>query len=108
MKKFDENYVLVKDMVDDDYYPKFLVEKIRNLMIPVIALLENGETDVSAIQAKLDEMTCAINDLQEEFDKNDSEIETVARDSIAVTIGHIMEWFGIDIDMETALRERDW
>ena len=38
----------------------------------------------------------------------DSEIETVARNSIAVTIGYIMEWFQIDIDMETALRERDW
>lgn len=108
MKKFDENYVLVKDMVNDDYYPKFLVEKIKGLISPVISLLENGETDTDVIQGKLDEMTLAINDLQEEFDENDSEIETVARDSIAVTIGYIMDWFGIDIDMETALRERDW
>ena len=38
----------------------------------------------------------------------DSEIETVARDSIAVTIGYILDWFNIDIDMETAIRERDW
>lgn len=70
--------------------------------------MENGETDKDTIQSRLDEMTLAINDLQEEFDENDSEIETVARDSIAVTIGYIMEWFQIDIDMETALRERDW
>ncbi len=53
-------------------------------------------------------MTLAINDLKEDFDENGSEIETVARASIAVTIGYIMEWFGIDIDTETALRERDW
>lgn len=53
-------------------------------------------------------MTRAINDLQEEFDENDSEIETVARESIAVTVGDILGWFGIDIDTETALRERDW
>lgn len=38
-----------------------------------------------------------INDLQLEFDENDSEIETVARYSIAVTIEYIMEWFRIDI-----------
>ena len=108
MKKFDEDYILVEDMVQDDYYPAFLVEKIQGLISPVIRLLENGETDRNIIQGKLDEMTLAINDLQEEFEENDSEIETVARDSIAVTIGHIMDWFHIDIDMETALRERDW
>ena len=51
---------------------------------------------------------CAINDLQEEFDANDSEIETMARDSIGVTVEHILVWFDIDIDIEEALRERDW
>lgn len=108
MKKFDENYVLLKAMVNDEYYPKFLVDRIKELIIPVIELLENGETNKDIIQSKLDEMTLAINDLQEKFEDNDSEIETVARDSIAVTIGYIMEWFKIDIDMETAIRERDW
>lgn len=108
MKKFDENYVLIRDMVNDDYYPGFLVEKIKTLITGVISLMESGENRISIIQNKLDEMTLAINDLQEEFDENDSEIETVARDSIAATVGYIMEWFGIDIDMETALRERDW
>ena len=53
-------------------------------------------------------MTLAINDLQEEFEENDSEIETVARDSIAVTLEYILQWFDIAIDVETALRERDW
>ena len=108
MKKFDENYILLEDMVNDEYYPEFLVDKLKELIIPVIILLENGETNTDIVQSKLDEMTLAINELQEEFYDNDSEIETVARDSIAVTIGYIMKWFHIDIDMETALRERDW
>ncbi len=108
MKEFDEDYVLVQDMVADDYYPRFLVDKIQELIIPIIRLLENGETNITVIQGELDEMTLAINDLQEEFDENDSEIETVARDSIAVTIGYILEWFEIAIDTETALRKRDW
>ena len=95
-------------MIHDDYYPKFLVEKVKTLIVPVIKLLESGETNKETIQSKLDEMTLAINDLQEEFDENNSEIETVARDSIGVTIGYILDWFCIDIDMETAIRERDW
>lgn len=108
MKKFDINYVLLEDMVHDDYYPPFLVEKIKERIVSIISLLEQGETDRDIIQSKLDEMTLAINDLQEEFDENDSEIETVARESIAATIEYILEWFHIDIDTETAIRERDW
>lgn len=108
MKKFDENYILLKDMVEDDYYPKFLVDKVKDCITPVIALLESGETDKEVIQAKLDEMTLAINDLQDEFYENNSEIETVARDSIGETFKYILDWFGIDIDEEEAIRERDW
>jgi len=108
MKKFDGQYVLLRGMVNDGYFPDFLVEKVKALMIPVIRLLEAGETDVDVIQGKLDEMTLSINDLQEEFEENDSELETAARDSIAETIEYILNWFDIPIDSETALGERDW
>ena len=56
----------------------------------------------------LDGAVCGINDLQEEFDEHDSEIETVARECIAATVAYILEWFGIPIDTEEAIRERDW
>ena len=107
-KKFDENYILVKDMVEDNYYPAFLVNKVKAEIQKVIALLESGESDTEIIQETLDEAVCGINDLQEEFDDNDSEIETVARESIGETILYILNWFDIDIDIEEALRERDW
>lgn len=61
-----------------------------------------------SLSSLLGEVVCAINDLQEEFDENDSEIETVARDSIGVTVDYILKWFGISIDIEEAIRERDW
>ncbi|MCI8501104.1 MAG: hypothetical protein HFJ85_02580 [Oscillospiraceae bacterium] len=108
MKRFDESYLLLEEMVNDDYYPKFLVEKVKEQILHVIRLLENGETSQDVIQKKLDEMTLAINGLEEEFEENDSEIETVARDSIGITVGYVLDWFGIDIDIETAIRERDW
>ena len=74
----------------------------------VIDLLESGETDTEVVQETLDEAVCGINDLQEEFDEHDSEIETVARECIAATVAYILEWFGIPIDTEEAIRERDW
>lgn len=108
MKKFDENYELLAVMYRDGYFPDFLVDKIKVLIQNVIALLETEEKDLEIIQDKFDEMTLAINDLQEEFEENDSELETVARDSIGETIEYILQWFDIDIDVEDAIGERDW
>ena len=108
MKAFDVNYKLLNEMYQDEYYPNFLVDKVKAELQRVIDLLESGETDTEVIQAKLDEAVYAINDLQDEFDENDCEIETVARDCIGKSVGCILEWFGIPIDVEDAIRERDW
>ena len=69
MKPFDQNYKLLNEMYRDEYYPNFLVDKIRNWLQEVIDLLESGETDIEVVQAQLDRVVCAINDLQEEFDE---------------------------------------
>ena len=108
MKKFDENYQLLADMYQDGYFPNFLVDKVKELVQSVISYLETGEQDLEKIQKHFDEMTLAINDLQEEFEENDSEIETAARDSIGETVEYILKWFQIDLDVEDAIQERDW
>lgn len=108
MRAFDRNYKLLDEMYQDGYFPDFLVDKVKDALQKVIDLLESGETDIEAVQKKLDEAVCTINDLQDEFDENDSEIETVARDCIGETVAYILEWFDIPIDMEEAIRERDW
>ena len=108
MKAFDRNYKLLEEMYQDEYYPDFLVDKVKAQLQKVIDLLESGETDREAVQEKLDEAVCYINDLQGKFVLNDSEIETVARDCIGESVGYILEWFGIPIDVEEAIRERDW
>ena len=118
MKAFDPNYKLLDEMYQDNYYPAFLVDKVKDELQKVIDLLEGGETDAEVVQETLDEAVCGINDLQEEFDENndlqeefdenDSEIETVARECIAENVAYILEWFGVPIDTEEAIRERDW
>ena len=108
MKAFDPNYKLLDEMYQDEYYPDFLVDEVRDALQKVVDLLESGETDTEAVQEALDAAVCGINDLQEEFDENDSEIETVARECIAADVAYILEWFDIPIDTEEAIRERDW
>lgn len=108
MKKFDTNHKLLETMYNDEYFPDFLVDKIKFLIQDVIGFLETEEKNLQKIQDKFDEMTLAINDLQEEFEDNNSEIETVARESIFETVAYILKWFDINIDAEDAIGQRDW
>ena len=55
MKAFDPNYKLLDEMYQDDYYPAFLVDKVKDELQKVIDLLESGETDTEVVQEKLDE-----------------------------------------------------
>jgi hypothetical protein len=107
MNKIDEN-VLLKDMYDDGYFPDFLVDKVKEQILKIVLFLETGEKDIDKIQEKLDEMTISINELEDEFDENESEIETVARDSIGVSVEYVLQCYDIDIDIEDAIREREW
>lgn len=109
MDKFDDQYVLLQNMYEDTYYPQFLVDKIKWQFIHLIEYLEGADLkDTSLIQDKLDEFTMCINSLQQEFWDQDSEIETVASESIAAALEYILQWFEIDIPIEDALREREW
>lgn len=90
-------------MYKDDYYPTFLVDKIKELLEDVVQYLAQNSHSLEAIQDKFDEMTLAINDLEDEFYKHNSEIETVARDSIAETVIDILQVYNIAIDVEEAL-----
>ena len=46
MKKFDENYQLLADMYEDEYFPDFMVDKVKELLQNVITYLETGEQDL--------------------------------------------------------------
>ena len=50
MKAFDPNHKLLDEMYQDDYYPAFLVDKVKGELQKVIDLLESGETDTEVRQ----------------------------------------------------------
>ena len=109
MKAFDPNYKLLDEMYQDNYYPCFSGGQGKGRASEGHRpCWRAAKPTPEVVQETLDEAVCGINDLQEEFDENDSEIETVARECIAATVAYILEWFGIPIDTEEAIRERDW
>ena len=58
MKKLNSDFVYLKDMYNDDYYPRFLVDKVKDCIVEVVEFLEKEEyEDLEEVQEKLDEMT---------------------------------------------------
>lgn len=104
---FDGDKLLL-EMYRDPYYPNFLVDKIKELLVEVVSFIASGEHSYEQIQEALSKAVIGVNDLQEEFDENDSEIETVAREAIADSVYHILLHYGIEIEIEQAIRGRDW
>jgi hypothetical protein len=107
-KKLPEDFKYLPDMYDDQYFPDFLVDKVKEAIIEAVVFIEKGSHTTAQIQKAFDKMTLKINDLEEEFEENDSEIETVARESIGETVERIIQYFAIDIDTENAIKEREW
>ena len=50
MKTFDPDYKLLDEMDQDNYYPVFLVDKVKDEIQKVIDLLESGETGTEVEQ----------------------------------------------------------
>lgn len=106
--KFPDDFEYVKEMYDDAYFPNFLVDKIKEIIQEVVTFLESGTHSMTQIQDAFDVMTLKINAMQNEFDEHDSELETVARELIADTVDQILTHFDIDLDIEEAIRVREW
>jgi hypothetical protein len=107
-QKIPSDFAFLPDMYADEYFPNEQVNKVKTAIQEVVTFLEAGGHTKDKIQEKLDDMTLEINNLQDDFTDHDSEIETGARESIAETIERVLAHFNIDIDIEEAIRERDW
>jgi len=107
-KKLPEDFKYLPDMYADQYFPDFLVNKVKDAIKEAVVFIEDRDRSTEEVQKAFDEMTLKINDLDKQFNENDSEIETGARESIGETVNRILEYFEIDIDIEEAIRERDW
>lgn len=98
------------DMLADSYFPRPLVERGVGILIDLCAQLEaERPTTPEAVYALTHRATEAFNELQEAFFEAGSELETVARETIAADFAHLVKWYGHDgLDLEEAIAPRDW
>lgn len=102
-------YEFLKEMYEDGYFPDFLVDKGKKILMNLCFQIETIQPKSLDELYKLTHLsTDEFNDLQEEFGENESELETVARDCIAVDFENLAKIYGFDADIEELTATRDW
>lgn len=104
------NYTFLKEMLDDGYYPTHLVEKGQELLKHLCEKIEEEKPEnLEELYKLTHEYTEKFNDLAYEFEAEDSEIETVAREAIALDFYFIARSYEFnEADIEELIAPRDW
>lgn len=97
-------------MYGDAYFPQFLVDKIKVILLELCEEIEREQPDDHESLLKLTHAaTGRINELEGEFEENDSELETGAREAMAAEFDFIVRSYGFtDLDIEEVIAPRDW
>ncbi len=95
-------------MMNDKSYPNFLVQKGRRILHDLCGRIEKDKPDAAAVLVLCHAATESFNSLAQEFNENESEIETVARECIGGEFDTILKAYGFEIDVEEAMSPRDW
>jgi hypothetical protein len=97
-------------MYDDGYFPDFLVDKLKLILLDVCHHIETTKPDT-------DEALCVIthsavekiNALEEVFEENGSQLETGAREVLGEDFEFVVRTYGFSsIDIEDVIAPREW
>ncbi len=104
-----ETYNFLNEMYQDSYFPNPVVDKVKKVLLYMCEQIEETQPKTDAALLVLTHAaTERINDLQQDFWDNESEIETAARDCIGMDFDFIVRTYGFDIDVEEVIATRDW
>ena len=96
-------------MYSDSYFPKFLVDKGKAILVDLCLQIENEQPkNLEDLYKLTHAATEKFNDLEKVFDANGSEIETAARESIAADFEFIAHTYGYKADVEELIAPRNW
>lgn len=103
-------HAFLEGMYEDTYFPTSCVDKGKQILVDLCLQIEQTQPKSLEELYELTHLaTDKFNDLQEDFDENGSEIETVARDCIGMDFEFIAMAYGFeDADVEELIATRDW
>ncbi|KLV03433.1 hypothetical protein ABT56_19795 [Photobacterium aquae] len=105
-----QGYGFLTGMYSDGYFPDFLVDKLKIILIELCESIEaNNPNSEESLLLLTHAATERINELGEEFEDNGSELETEAREVIAGDFDFIVRSYGFaDVDIEDVIAPREW
>lgn len=104
-----KNHSFLDEMYADSYFPDFLVDKVQEVLVELCYNIEQkSPKSLEELYELTHYSTEKINDLQDDFDDNDSEIETAARDAIGTAFDFIATAYGFEADTEELIAPREW
>jgi hypothetical protein len=104
-----KNYKFLEWMYKDDYFPKVLVDKCKNILVNLchqIEIQKPGNSEELCVLTH--KATEELNQLQNEFHANNSEIETAAAEFLVLDIQFIAEAYGFKVSIDELTSNRDW
>ena len=104
------SYDFLREMSLDSYFPANLVKKGQSILLNLCLQIEQDKPEnLDQLYALTHAATDKFNDLSEEFEEQDSEIETAARECIGQDFEKIAQAYGFqDADTEELIATRDW
>ncbi|WCM42663.1 DUF5713 family protein [Flavobacterium sp. CBA20B-1] len=104
------NHSFLAEMYQDTYFPTKCVDKGKEILLELCFKIEMEKPQTIEDLYQLTHLyTDKFNDLQEDFEENDSEIETAARDCIGMDFRFIADSYGFaEADTEELIATRDW
>lgn len=105
-----KSYIMLEGMYKDGYFPNFLVDKIKSILLILCEKIETEKpNNTESLLVLTHAATEEINKLEEEFEENESELETVAREVMAENFKFIVHVYGFtDVDIEDVIAPREW
>jgi len=104
-----KKYVFLDCMYQDSYFPEFLVDKCRNILLKLCYDIEtNKPKNTDELYKLTHSSTIELNNLQDEFFAYNSEIETGARECLAINFEFIADSYGFESDIEELIATRKW
>ncbi len=103
------NYQFLQEMYEDEYFPNILVDKCKDILVRLCESIESNEPgNLDSLYELTRVATEEFNAMEEEFEQNESEIETAARECIAEDFYIISKAYGFDADCEELIAVRNW
>ncbi len=105
-----QTHTFLTEMYGDDYFPDFLVDKCKQILVSLCEQIESTKpSDNESLLRLTHAAVDSLNQLEAEFEENESEIETAARDALGDEFHAILHAYGFgEVEVDDAIANRDW